>query len=42
MAFIRTKVIKGHEYRYLVESERIGGTVRQKFLKYLGRADGGK
>ena len=38
MAFIRTKKVKGKEYRYLVESYRdsITGKVRQRTLQYLG------
>jgi len=36
MSFIRTKLIKGHLYYYLVESVREGGKVRQKILKYFG------
>ncbi len=36
MAFIRTKKIKGHKYYYLVESKRVGGSVVQRVLKYLG------
>ena len=34
--FERTKIINGREYRYLVRSERIGKSVRQKVIKYLG------
>lgn len=37
MSYIRTKTVKGHEYRYLVESYREGGKVKQRILKYLGR-----
>ena len=38
MAFIRTKKVKGKEYRYLVESyrDRKTGKVRQRTLEYLG------
>lgn len=39
MSFIRTKKIKGHVYRYLVESVRVNGKIKQRVLKYLGRAD---
>ncbi len=41
MAFVRTKKIKGKEYRYLVESyrERSTGKVRQRTLKYLGAVE---
>jgi hypothetical protein len=38
MSYVRTKTIKGIEYRYLVEGVREGGKVRQKVIKYLGRA----
>ena len=42
MAFVRTKKVKGKEYRYLVESYRtLQGQVRQRTIKYLGPvADG--
>lgn len=36
MAFVRTKIIKGRPYLYLVENPRIDGRTRQKVLKYLG------
>lgn len=37
MAFVRTKKLKGKEYRYLVESYRNAeGKVRQRTIKYLG------
>jgi hypothetical protein len=36
MPFVRTKRIKGIEYRYLVESYREGNRVRQRVLVYLG------
>ena len=41
MAFVRTKKIKGKEYRYLVESyrDRSTGKVRQRTLKYLGAVE---
>ena len=41
MAFVRTKKIKGKEYRYLVESYRDlhTGKVRQRTLKYLGAVE---
>ncbi len=42
MSFIRTKKIKGHEYKYEVENYRINGKVRQIIIKYLGRADADK
>lgn len=34
--FQRTKAINGLEYLYLVRNERIGNSVRQKVVKYLG------
>ena len=34
--FERTKIIHGREYKYLVKNERIGKTVKQKVVKYLG------
>jgi hypothetical protein len=37
MAFVRTKKIAGHKYRYLVESEWKDGKCHQKVIKYLGR-----
>ena len=36
MPFIRTKIIKGIEYHYLVESVRVDGKPRQRVLAYLG------
>ena len=39
MPYIATKTIKGHGYNYLVKSVRKGDTVKQVFLKYLGRGD---
>ena len=40
MAFVRTKKIKGKEYRYLVEGYRDDrGKVRQRTIKYLGAAN---
>ncbi len=38
MPFIRTKNNKGNSYRYLVESYRDQGSVKQRTLKYLGLA----
>ena len=39
MAFVRTKKLKGKEYRYLVENYRDArGKVRQRTIKYLGAA----
>ncbi len=40
MPYIRTKNIKGHSYRYLVEGYRESGKVKQRTLKYLGAAPG--
>ena len=37
MAYIRTKTIKGHRYKYLVESKREGHKVRQKHIQYVGK-----
>ena len=37
MAYIRTKTVKGHQYKYLVESKREGSKVRQKHIKYVGK-----
>ena len=39
MAYEITKTIKGHQYRYEVESYRENGKVKQRILKNLGRAD---
>ncbi|MEM8674282.1 MAG: hypothetical protein AAGF83_10470 [Cyanobacteria bacterium P01_G01_bin.67] len=37
MAYIRTKKVKGKEYRYLVEGYRDeDGKVKQRTIKYLG------
>jgi len=40
MPYIRTKNVKKHPYRYLVEGYREGGKVKQRTLKYLGAAPG--
>lgn len=37
MAFVRAKRIAGKTYYYLVENKLVGGKVRQKVLKYLGK-----
>lgn len=37
MAFIRSKIVKGQEYFYLVENIRKGKKVTQKVIKYLGK-----
>ena len=34
--FVRTKVIRGQTYHYLVESQRVNGLPRQKVVSYLG------
>jgi hypothetical protein len=34
--FERTRIIHGKEYRYLVRNERMGGTIKQKVVRYLG------
>jgi len=36
MSYIRTKTINGKQYKYLVTGKRVGGTVQQKVVKYLG------
>jgi hypothetical protein len=37
MPFVRTKVVRGIAYYYLVESCREGNKVRQRVLLYLGK-----
>ena len=39
MAFLRVKKISNHYYYYLVESKRIGGKVRQRVVKYIGKSN---
>lgn len=39
MSYIVIKKVKGHEYKYEVESYRIEGKVKQRILHYLGRVD---
>ncbi len=39
MAYEVIKTVKGHQYRYEVESYRENGKVKQRILKNLGRAD---
>ncbi len=34
--FLRKKIIKGHEYWYLVENKWVDGRSKQKVVKYLG------
>lgn len=36
MAFLRSKIINGKEYFYLVENRRENKKVRQKVIKYIG------
>lgn len=36
MPFVRTKLVKGIRYHYLVESYREDGKPRQRVLAYLG------
>jgi hypothetical protein len=36
VTFVRTKMVKGIEYRYLVQGVREGDRVRQKVVAYLG------
>lgn len=38
MAFLRTKQIKKNTYYYLVMSERRGGDVRQRHIRYIGKS----
>lgn len=42
MSFIRKKKVKGHEYAMEVENYRVNGKVRQRILRYMGRADAEK
>ena len=44
MSFVRRKTIKGHDYYYLVRSQREGDTVRQIHIKYIGKnpTEGGR
>ncbi|MBW6451293.1 MAG: hypothetical protein K0B02_01000 [DPANN group archaeon] len=35
--FIRKKIIKGHEYWYLVENTWENKTSKQKVIRYLGK-----
>lgn len=37
MTFVRTKVLRGKPYLYLVENKRVAGKVKQKVLLYIGR-----
>jgi hypothetical protein len=39
--YVRQKTIKGHVYYYLVEGRRVGGKVRQKVIRYLGKSASG-
>ena len=38
MAFLRVKKISNNYYYYLVKSVRIGGKVKQKVVKYIGKS----
>ncbi|MBS3128070.1 hypothetical protein J4410_02905 [Candidatus Woesearchaeota archaeon] len=37
MVFVRTKMIKGHRYCYLVKGIWTQGKCRQKVIRYLGK-----
>ncbi len=37
--YIRKKVIKGHEYYYLVEGKLINGKVKQRVITYIGNKE---
>ena len=37
--FVREKTARGHTYLYLVENGRVGGRVRQRMIRALGRKD---
>ena len=37
--FERIKIINGKKYRYLVKNVRVGNTVKQKVIRYLGPVD---
>jgi hypothetical protein len=39
MVFVRLKKVKGKDYAYLVKNEWKKGKVKQKTVKYLGRAN---
>lgn len=39
MAYVRSKIIKGQTYFYLVEGHRVGGKVKQRVVQYLGVAN---
>ena len=38
--YVRSKIIKGHTYYYLVRGERHGAKVLQKVVRYLGKSAG--
>jgi hypothetical protein len=38
--YVRSKVVKGHTYYYLVRGERHGAKVMQKVVRYLGKSAG--
>jgi len=39
MAFYRVKIVKGKKYLYKVKSKRVGDTVKQIIINYLGRVE---
>lgn len=39
MAFLRSKIVKGKKYYYIVESKIIKGKIKQNVLCYLGNAE---
>jgi hypothetical protein len=39
MVFLRSKIVKGKKYYYIVESKIIKGKIKQYVLCYLGNAD---
>ena len=41
MSYVRTKTFNGRQYKYLVESYRENGKVKQRVLKYLGAVSSG-
>ena len=38
--YVRHKIIKGHQYYYLVEGLRVGRRVKQRVIRYLGKHAG--
>ena len=39
MAYLKSKIVNGHAYWYVVESKRVDGKVKTVHLEYLGKAD---